>query len=161
MMIRTVVKKDIETCYLIEKKCFEKSEAASFDSIAKRADTYPAGFLVAQIDNQVVGMVNSGATDKDDITDEDFKKLIGHTDSGKNIVVFSVCVFPEFQGNKIASDLIEHFIKRSKELRKEKILLLCKHELIEFYEKLGFTYSGISTSTHGGFEWHEMIYNIC
>ncbi len=160
MNIRTVNKKDIEACYLIEKICFEESEAASLSSITDRVDVYPSGFIVAEVDNKVVGMVNSGSTNSDDITDEAFKKMIGHTENGKNIVIFSVSVFPEFQGQGIAANLISCFKKRSKELKKEKILLLCKTELIKFYEKLGFQYENISTSTHGGFEWHEMIYNV-
>lgn len=160
MKIRTVKKEDIPACYRVEQDCFEESEAASLASIEKRATQYPAGFIVAEIDNQIVGMVNSGATDKDDITDEAFKQLIGHTENGKNIVIFSVSVLPGFQGRKIASELLNRFIQRSKALKKEKILLLCKTALIGFYESFGFEYGGISTSTHGGFQWHEMAYQI-
>ncbi len=160
MIIRGVTKNDIESCYFIEKTCFEESEAASIESIEKRVDVYPAGFIVAEVDSRIVGMINSGATDKDDITDEEFKKLIGHSDNGKNIVIFSVSVLPEFQKKGIASTLLIEFIKRSKELEKEKVILLCKTELIKFYERLGFEYFSVSTSNHGGFEWHEMIYYI-
>lgn len=160
MNIRTVTQDDIQACYQIEQKCFEESEAASLESIEKRVRLYPAGFLVAEIDHQIVGMVNSGSTDKDDITDEAFKKLIGHTDNGKNIVIFSVSVLPEFQGRKIASELLKRFIRRAGDLKKEKILLLCKTALIRFYESFGFEHAGMSTSTHGGFEWHEMILHI-
>lgn len=160
MKIRTVRKNDIDACYLIEKTCFHQSEAASLDSITDRATVYPSGFIVAEIDNKIVGMINSGSTNSDDITDEAFKKLIGHTENGKNIVIFSVSVSPEFQGKNIASGLMNHFINRSRDLKKEKILLLCKTPLIKFYEKLGFRYGNISTSTHGGFKWHEMMYCI-
>ncbi|ACN15999.1 acetyltransferase (GNAT family protein) [Desulforapulum autotrophicum HRM2] len=160
MKIRTVQAKDIDACHLIEQHCFTQSEAASLDSIKERATVYPSGFIVAELDHRVVGMINSGATDSDDITDEAFKKLIGHREDGRNIVIFSVSVAPKFQGKKIASRLMSRFVERSRELNKEKILLLCKTDLIPFYERLGFTLGGISTSTHGGFEWHEMIYTL-
>ncbi len=158
MDIRTVNKNDIKTCYNIEKACFEESEAASLDSIERRVDVYPAGFIVAEKDGNVVGMINSGSTDKEDITDEEFKKLIGHSENGINIVIFSVSVFPEYQGRGIAGALLNYFIKRSEQLKKKKILLLCKTELIGFYKKSGFSYNCKSNSTHGGFEWHEMAY---
>ncbi len=160
MKIRTVDIKDVKACHLIEQRCFEKSEAASYDDIAKRADVYPAGFLVAEMNNRIVGMVNSGATDKDDITDEAFKQLVGHTEYGKNSVIFSIAVMSEFQGKQIASSLMKQFIERATQLKKEKILLLCKTGLIPFYEKQGFNYANISASIHGGFQWHEMVYYI-
>jgi ribosomal protein S18 acetylase RimI-like enzyme len=158
--IREVAEDDVKQCYLIEKTCFEESEAASLNSIKNRVKVYPAGFIVAEIENSVVGMINSGSTDKDDITDEEFKKLIGHSENGKNIVIVSVSVLPEFQGKGIASILLKDFIERSENLKKEKILLLCKTDLIGFYKGLSFRYGSISKSTHGGFEWHEMVYNI-
>lgn len=160
MHIRSVTMDDVKQCHLIEKTCFEESEAASLSSIKQRAEVYPAGFVVAEVENSVVGMINSGSTDKDDITDEEFKKLIGHCEAGKNIVIFSVSVLPEFQQRGVGSDLLKYFIERSGTLKKERILLLCKTNLIKFYERLGFVYGNISKSTHGGFEWHEMVYNL-
>jgi len=158
--IRTVQNKDIEWCYKIEKECFAHSEAASMKSLKDRAVLYPDGFIVAEVDQSVIGMVNSGSTNSDDITDEEFKKLIGHTENGKNIVIFSVSVLPEHQSKGVATTLVKQFIVRAQELGKEKVLLLCKTDLISFYEKLGFFYGGISSSTHGGVEWHEMVYSI-
>ena len=152
--------KDIDACHSIEQLCFTTSEAASLESIKERATVYPWGFIVAELDQRVVGMINSGATDSDDITDEAFKKLIGHRENGKNIVIFSVSVAPAHRGKGIASRLMGRFVERSRQLNKEKILLLCKTDLIPFYERLGFAYGGISTSTHGGFEWHEMVHPI-
>lgn len=160
MNIRTVQKEDIEWCYKIEKECFEPSEAATMESLQDRANLYPDGFIVAQNDQAVIGMVNSGSTNSDDITDEEFKKLIGHTENGKNLVIFSLSVLPEFQGKGIAKSLMKKFIARARELGKEKILLLCKTGLIPFYEKLGFCYGAISSSTHGGAQWHEMAFHI-
>ena len=158
--IRTVQKGDIKACHRIEQACFESGEAASLKSIQERAAVYPDGFIVAEIDHSVVGMVNSGSTDSDDITDEAFKKLIGHTENGKNIVVFSVSVLPEFQGKGIASALMKQFIKRAGQLKKVNVLLLCKTDLIPFYKRLGFEYGGISDSTHGGSKWHEMVFRL-
>jgi hypothetical protein len=48
------------------------------------------------------------------------------------------------------------FIEVSKGLEKKKILLLCKSELIRYYQNFGFLCREKSKSTHGGFEWHEM-----
>jgi hypothetical protein len=48
------------------------------------------------------------------------------------------------------------FIEAARQNEKEKILLMCKSHLLVYYEKLGFIHAGLSRSTHGGAEWHEM-----
>jgi hypothetical protein len=35
-------------------------------------------------------------------------------------------------------------------------MLICKSELIGYYQNYGFIYTSESTSTYGGFKWHEM-----
>jgi hypothetical protein len=39
-------------------------------------------------------------------------------------------------------------------------MLICKRHLIKYYEGLGFIHLGVSKSTHGGAEWHEMILQL-
>ena len=82
--------------------------------------------------------------------------MVGHDKDGKNMVIFSLAVIPEFQRNGISKQLMLRFIEVSKGLKKEKILLLCKSELIPYYQNYGFLYGGKSKSKHGGFEWYEM-----
>lgn len=156
IQIRQVRIEDLDSCCKIESRCFPSAEAATLESIEKRILTYPQGFFVAEINGIVVGIINSAATDKDDITDEQFKKLIGHIENGKNIVIFSVAVLPEFQRMGISKKLMLYFINQSKKLQKEKVLLICKDDLLDYYKKLGYQYTGKSNSTHGGVEWNEM-----
>jgi ribosomal protein S18 acetylase RimI-like enzyme len=101
-------------------------------------------------------MVNGASTNKDDISDEELKQLIGHDADGRNMVIFALAVLPEYQKQGIAKQLMLKFIEEAKLNKKEKVLLMCKHYLIAYYEGLGFTHAGLSSSTHGGAEWHEM-----
>lgn len=153
--IRHVKDDDVNACYSVESACYT-SDGATREKIEKRIKVFPEGFLVAKSNDQIIGMINSGSTDKEDITDEALKDMVGHERDGKNIVIFSLAVLPEFQGRGISRKLMSRFIDVSKYLKKEKILLLCKSELISYYQKYGFLYGGKSKSTHGGFEWHEM-----
>ncbi len=158
--IRRATMDDLTACTHVETTCFEPSEAASETSIKTRIDNFPQGFYVAELDGRVVGQVNSGCTAKDDITDEEFKQLIGHDPDGRNMVVFSLSVLPEAQGLGLAKALMECFIKASRTMGKEQILLLCKDYHIGFYEKLGYEKAGLSSSNHGGFQWWEMIFRL-
>ena len=155
VIIRHVNEHDVDACYTIESVCYT-TDAATREKIQKRIELYPDGFLGADLNGQIIGMINSGSTNKDDITDEAFKDMVGHEKSGKNIVIFSLAVLPEYQGNGVSKKLMSRFIEVSKALKKQKILLICKSNLIHYYQKYGFFYGGKSTSTLGGFEWYEM-----
>jgi ribosomal protein S18 acetylase RimI-like enzyme len=154
--IRQVTAEDLEACFVIETACFPPSESADKETIALRIAKFPQGFLVAEVAGQLVGMLNSGCTNKADLSSEDLKKLIGHDAAGGNLVVFSLAVHPNFQKRGIARRLMMCFFEEARRLEKQKILLICKQELVGYYQRLGFVHLGGSKSTHGGSVWHEM-----
>lgn len=160
LKIRNGSIEDLEECFILESKTFPECEAASKENIKIRLSEFSAGFIVGEIDGKIVAHINSGSTNKDDITDEEFKSLIGHESGGKNIVIFSVAVNPEYQKLGIASKMMREFIEISKEINKKNILLICKENLIGMYEKMGYKKNGISASTHGGAVWYEMVYSL-
>jgi len=153
--IRQVNKNDVDGCYKTESTCYT-SDGATREKILKRIMLFPEGFLIAESEGKIIGLINSASTDKEDITDEALKDMVGHVKEGRNMVVFSLAVLPEFQRNGISKQLMARFIEVSKGLKKEKILLICKSDLIPYYQNFGFLYGGKSKSKHGGFEWHEM-----
>lgn len=161
--IRQVEPRDLDSCCTLEAACFPPAEAADPQSVQVRLQTYAEGFLVAETrgaKRAVVGMVNSGATHKADITDEAFKKLVGHDPDGSNLVVFSLAVLPQFQGRGIAGQLMRAYAERGAAMRKQRILLLCKDRLVPMYEHLGYRDAGLSASDHGGACWHEMVLDL-
>ena len=154
--IRNVNPSDLDECFVVEIYGFPAEEAASKETIRLRIDTFPQGFLVAERDGSVIGILNSASTHKDDISDEELKQLIGHDPDGRNMVVFALAVLPEYRGQGIARQLMARFIEEARKLEKEKVLLMCKQHLIAYYQSMGFEHAGMSQSTHGGAEWHEM-----
>jgi len=156
IIIRNVLPKDLEECFLVETSGFPPEEAATRETIKLRIEAFPQGFFVAEMDGRVIGMLNSAATDKDDISDEELKQLIGHDLHGKNMVVFALAVLPDFQKQGIARQLMARFVEEARERKKENVFLMCKRHLIAYYERMGFAHAGLSRSTHGGAEWHEM-----
>ena len=153
--IRQVNKHDVDGCYRTESACYT-SDGATREKILKRTELFPEGFLIAESGGRIIGLINSASTDKEDITDEKLKDMVGHVKDGRNMVIFSLAVLPEFQGNGISRQLMASFIEVSKDLQKKKILLICKSDLIPYYQYYGFLYGRKSKSKHGGFEWHEM-----
>lgn len=159
-MIRTAKLQDLDRCYQIETLAYSGDEAASKSKIEKRIITYPEGFIVKELYGEVVGFVNSGACHQVELSDEDFKELIGHNPAGKHIVIMSVVVHPDFLGKGYARELMDNFIGRMKKMGKYDIFLICQTELIDMYAKFGFQYLQESESEHGGLAWHEMRLNL-
>ncbi len=158
--IRRVERSDLNGCFALEKCCYRGGEVAPVDFIEKRIEIYPDGFFVAEADGKIVGMVNGGATHKDDITDEELKYLIGHVRNGRNSVIFSLAVHPEYRGRGIARILMQKMFEISAKKEKQRILLLCCEELMGFYRSLGFTYGGPSNSYLDGSVMHQMQYDL-
>lgn len=154
--LREVAPADLDRCFEIERIAYHGDEAASREKISKRIAVYPEGFVVLEIDGEVAGFINSGATHDVDLANEDFKELKGHDPDGPHVVVLSVAIHPDHQGKRFANVLMEHFVSKMKTLNKASIHLMCQTSLVAMYTKQGFHYIGASASTHGGLKWHEM-----
>ena len=157
---RTAKGTDVDRCFEIEASAYEGDEAATRDKIAKRIADYPLGFIALEIDDKVVGFINSGCAHTVEMADEDFKELIGHDPNAPNVVILSVVLDPAHQGKGHAKSLMSEFVKRMTGMDKQTIHLMCKGHHVALYEKLGYRYIKPSDSDHGGMQWHEMIMTL-
>lgn len=155
--IRQATADDITRIAEIEEKCFPASEAASLKSFFERFMAFPECFLVAEVDGKVVGHINGCVTDSPKLSDTLYHNTSLHRPDGPWQTVFGIAVLPDYQHQGIASELMRHFKKETKARGKVGIVLTCKDEKIGFYEGLGFTYEGVSGSSHGGARWNDMI----
>lgn len=147
---------DADRCFEIETSAYEGDEAATHAKISKRIETYPEGFLIREVGGKIVGFINSGCAYVVEMSDEDFKELIGHDPDAPNVVIMSVVVDPAEQGKGHSKALMEAFIKRMRKIGKTTIHLMCKECHVPLYEKFGYQYLRPSASDHGGMTWHEM-----
>lgn len=154
--IREARLEDLDRCFEIESASYEGDEAATKEKIETRIATYPEGFIVLEVDRTIAGFINCGATHNVELSDESFKELVGHTSDGKHIVIMSVVVHPQYQGQGLAGKLLQSFIEKMTKLGKSEIFLICQESLIPMYAKYGFNYIAPSDSDHGGMSWHEM-----
>ncbi|PRY22283.1 ribosomal protein S18 acetylase RimI-like enzyme [Aliiruegeria haliotis] len=147
---------DADPCFAIETAAYEGDEAATHTKISKRIATYPEGFLILEVDGEVVGFINSGCAYEVEMSDEDFKELIGHDPGAPNVVIKSVVVDPMVQGRGHSRALMDEFVRHMRRMDKSTIHLMCKEHHVPLYEKLGYSYLRPSASDHGGMTWHEM-----
>jgi GNAT superfamily N-acetyltransferase len=64
------------------------------------------------------------------MSDEAFKELIGHDPKGPNVVIMSVVVHPDYQGQGLAKRLMAEFIERMRGMDKATIHLMCKERIL-------------------------------
>ena len=157
---RQAVLRDAARCFEIERAAYEGAEAATEEKIAKRIAVYPEGFLVMEIDGQIVGFINSGCARHVVMSDESFKDLVGHEPDAPNVVIMSVVVDPAHQGRGYSTLLMREFVARMRLAGKATIHLMCKSRHVGLYAKQGYRYVKLSGSTHGGMTWHEMVMEL-
>jgi len=155
-VFRNAFQTDTDRCFEIETSAYEGDEAATRVKIAKRIETYPLGFLILEISGQVVGFINCGCAYDVEMSNEEFKELIGHDADAPNVVIMSVVVDPSHQGKGLSKALMIEFVKRMRSMGKASIHLMCKEHHVPLYERFGYRHLQPSASDHGGMIWHEM-----
>lgn len=88
---------DAPRCFDIETLAYDGDEAATLEKITTRIATYPQGFLILEAGADIVGFINSDCAYDVEMSDEDFKELIGHDPDAPNAVTMSVVVDPSVQ----------------------------------------------------------------
>ncbi len=91
------------------------------------------------------------------IYDELYKNSKLHLPEGEYQTIFGLDVVPEYRHRGIATELMNHMIKSSKLSGRKGVVLTCKNNLSEYYEKFGYKNKGVSKSVHGGAKWYDMI----
>lgn len=158
--IRPATIDDLENVNRIESECFPEAEAATYDSLKRRLRDFKTSYLVAEKNGRIVGHVNGCVTKETHLIDELYSSNDLHDEAAPNQMIFGLATDPKEQHQGIASKLMKAYIDVAKEHNRESIILTCKDHLIPFYCSFGFKDKGISNSTHGGVQWHEMVLTL-
>ncbi|MDO6681773.1 MULTISPECIES: GNAT family N-acetyltransferase [unclassified Oceanobacter] len=158
--IRLAQAADASACFAIEHSAYEGDEAATLETIQRRIEQYPQGFLVLELAGAIIGFVNSGCCFKVAMDDEHFKQLLGHDPEGPENVVMSVVIHPVWQRHGWGRTLLLNYIEHMRRLHKQRIHLMCRSHHIRFYQRCGFIYQSESASNHGGLHWHDMTLSL-
>ena len=152
---------DLDRIVQIEAACFPEAEAASQQSIKERINVFPDGFLLIELDNNIIGFINGAATNRETIIDPMFESMEAHhINSGKNLAIYGVDIHPDYQGKGYSRPMMDTYIRNAKNSLREKIILTCKAHLVNYYSSFGYQSKGLSQSNHGGAEWFDMVLEL-
>ena len=159
---RNIRPEEADQVVRMEQICFPPNEACSEKHMIERTLQASELFLVAvdKATGKIAGFLNGSATDEDVFRDEFFTDVRLNNPEGKNIMLLGLEVLPEYRGQGLARELMFQYLKREKENGREKVFLTCLDSKVEMYIKMGYKDLGISNSSWGGEEWHDMLYTL-
>lgn len=159
---REIRQDEAEYAAQIEKICFPPGEACSREMMLERARVAPELFLVAveKRTGEIAGFLNGLSTNEEKFRDEFFTDAGLYDPEGKNVMLLGLAVLPGYRRQGLAREIVSRYICREKSRGREKLLLTCLESKVEMYEKFGFHDEGISDSSWGGEQWHEMTCSL-
>jgi predicted N-acetyltransferase YhbS len=147
---------EIKEAYAIELSSYPPEAAATLSAFYTRRDLFPSYFLIAQINEEIVGIVNGVLTSVANLSDKNLKQNVDFSQDGPYLCILTLAVKQTYRGRHIAVQLMNRIIQQAKSNHLNAILLMCETPLVPFYGKFGFVYLQPSASRHGGIQWHEM-----
>lgn len=155
---RNILSEEADQAASIEEICFPPNEACSEAMMKERAVMVSDLFLVAvdKKTEKIAGFLNGIATDEHRFRDEFFSNAKLHDPAGKNVMLLGLDVLPQYRGQGLAKEIMFQYLRREKAKGRQSVTLTCLKSKVRMYEKMGFSDLGISGSTWGGEEWHEM-----
>ncbi|MDE7479441.1 MAG: GNAT family N-acetyltransferase [Lachnospiraceae bacterium] len=159
---RNILPEEAQQAAEIEKICFPPNEACSESMMIVRVAEAPELFLVA-VDREtgkIAGFLNGLATDEYCFRDEFFTDAKLHNPNGKNVMLLGLDVLPKYRKQGLAKEIMFQYLRREQAGNRKMVVLTCLKSKVKMYTKMGFTDRGISESTWGGEQWHEMNYML-
>ncbi|GEO58741.1 GNAT family N-acetyltransferase [Companilactobacillus bobalius] len=157
MEITHVTIKDLPTILRIERLGFTAEEAGTETQYRDRIEKLVDTFLVAKIDNQVVGFVVGPATKQPYVEDWMYEDTPTNLASGGHQIIFTIAIDPKYRGHSIGSKLLDAVEKDAIKHQRETISLTSLDRNIPFYLKNGFENKGVADSDHADETWYNLV----
>lgn len=142
----------------VEQACFLPAEAASEeDFLARFASPAFVCYGAYNEEGELVGFIDGAAYDRPELPDELYHDTGRLVENGPWQTVFGVNVLPQYRRRGIAGNMVRYYVQESRKRGQDGVVLTCKDYLRPLYEKEGFIWQGISSSTHGGARWNDML----
>lgn len=155
---RNIKKNEAEQTAEIERICFPPNEACTPEMMYLRVEKVPEMFLVAvdKATGKIVGFINGLSTNETVLRDEFFQNADLYDSAGENVMILGVDVLPEYRRIGLASEMMECYKNRERQNGRKRLILTCLESKVAMYRKMGYEDNGMSVSSWGGEQWHEM-----
>lgn len=157
MEITQVTMADLPSILRIERLGFTAEEAGTEAQYRDRIQKLAETFLVAKMDQKVVGFVVGPATKEKYVEDWMYEKTPENLTTGGNQIIFTIAVDPEYRGHSIGSKLLAAIEEVAQKHSRESISLTSLDRNVPFYLKNGFENVGVADSEHANETWYNLV----
>ena len=103
--------------------------------------------------NELVGFICSTKTRDTILTHESMSK---HDQDGRTVCIHSVVVDEKYRRQGIGSRMMKEYLKLPFIQSVDRLCLLSKNHLVQFYQDAGFELLGESDVCHGAEKWYDL-----
>ena len=157
-VFRDILPEEADQAAEVEQICFPPNEACAPEMMRRRAAVAPEFFLVA-VDREtgkIAGFLNGLATNERTLRDDFFRDAGLHDPEGENVMLLGLDVLPVYRRQGLATEIMLRYLEREWKRGRKLVVLTCLEGKVGMYEKMGYRDHGISQSSWGGEQWHEM-----
>ena len=141
--IREAQFSDIEQICLIQESCKNSQDILTREIVEERIRNFADTFLLASLNEQVIAYISATILTNDSldkwtvtISEEGFRR-------DKAIILEEISVDPDFQKQGFGTLLLASLKEVARQKNSPAIYLLCKDELLSYFEMNGFLEQGI------------------
>ena len=141
--IREVQQSDIEQVCLIQESTQNFQETFNREIIEERIRNFADTFLLASLDDQVIAYISATDFATSSVSRWIAEMADGEAISNENLVIDALSVHPNYQGQGFGTLLLAAMKQVALQKNSLAIYLLCKDELLSYFEMNGFLEQGI------------------
>jgi predicted GNAT family N-acyltransferase len=142
----------------LESNSYPEDEKASEENLLYRLNNASDYFYGIFENKKVIGYVCGTLSKNEKLTHE---SMFQHQSDGETLCIHSVVIEQSKRRKGLGIQMMKEYLNYvTKHENVKRILLLCKENLISFYQQCGFEFIGESNIVHGKEIWFEMKFKI-
>ena len=141
--IREAMQSDIEQICLVSNCTPYSREIMNREMIEERIRDHADTFLLACLDNQVVAYISGTEFATSSLSRRIKEMANGEAISDRNFIIDALSVRPDYQGQGFGTLLLAASKEVALQQNRPGIYLLCKDELLSYFEMNGFMEQGM------------------
>ena len=141
--IREAQVSDIEHICLIQESAQTSQDEITREILEERIRSHADTFLLASLDNQVIAYISATDFATSSVSRWIEEMVDGEAISNRNLVIDALSVHPNYQGQGFGTLLLATLKQVAPQKNSPAIYLVCKDELLSYFEMNEFIEQGI------------------
>lgn len=147
--IREAQHSDIEQICSIQEGTLNFQDRLTQEILEERIRNHADTFLLASLDDQVIAYISATDFATSSVSRWIVEMADGEAISNRNLIIDALSVHPDYQGQGFGTLLLAALKEVTRQQDRPGIYLLCKDELLAYFEMNGFVEQGIVVGERG------------